>query len=123
MGAVTRLKNRQDFVRLSRLGVRKVLSAMIVLASRSPCSSSSLVRVGFTASRKIGGAVKRNRAKRRMRSLIQEILKDLNLSGIDFVFIAREKILTLSFNALKQELEQAIKSVYGRFNENENKRG
>ena len=50
---------------------------------------SDEIRVGFTATRKVGGAVVRNRAKRRMRAVARALLAELGMAGCDYVFVAR----------------------------------
>lgn len=85
-----KLKHRQDFVRLSSGRRKAVAPGVVVQASVTPPAdhSDDIVRFGFTASRKVGGAVVRNRAKRRMRALAQSAMAELP-GGHDLVLIAR----------------------------------
>lgn len=69
------------------------------------------IRVGFTASRKVGGAVARNRAKRRLRALAAEILPAQGKPGTDYVLIGRPATVTRPFALLRQDLEQAVAAV------------
>lgn len=87
---------------------------MVVLAGKNQEVNSLTVRVGFTASRKIGKAIARNRAKRRLRVLAAEIVSEIGLPGYDYVLIAREKTLTGAFDALKQDLRIALLSIHGK---------
>ena len=68
-------------------------------------------RVGFTASRKVGNAVARNRARRRLRSLADEILAGRGEPGTDYVLIARRALLARPYGALRQDLESALSRV------------
>jgi len=69
-------------------------------------------RVGFTASRRIGGAVQRNYAKRRLRALAQEIISEQGMFGNDYVLIARQEILTRDFKKVKKDLLNALKHLH-----------
>lgn len=75
-------------------------------------SSEGPFRYGITASRKVGDAVKRNRAKRRLRALINQILSVMGHPGIDYVFIAREEVLRRNFALMGKELESALKKLH-----------
>lgn len=66
---------------------------------------------GFTASKKVGNAVFRNRAKRRLRALFLEFSSQLN-SGT-YVFVAKEPIRHTSYEELKADIERALKRVGG----------
>ncbi|HUT48289.1 MAG TPA: ribonuclease P protein component [Alphaproteobacteria bacterium] len=121
---IGRLTRRREFLRVAR-GRRKWAAPGLVLqASRSPAppaqrgerepaagdraGGGALFRVGFTASRKVGGAVQRNRAKRRLRAVVGAVMPDLAAPGHDYVIIARGATLTRDFSALKDDLRAAL---------------
>ena len=66
------------------------------------------IGVGFTASKKVGGAVERNRAKRRLRALADEVLPAAAEPGYDFVLIARRATLDRPLEQLRADLRQAL---------------
>ena len=69
-------------------------------------------RYGITASRKVGGAVERNRAKRRLRVLVKQLLDPIGHLGADYVLIARTEILKRNFVSMRQELEKALDKLH-----------
>jgi len=71
-------------------------------------------RFGITASRKVGDAVVRNRAKRRLRALFKHILPDKGLPGVDYVLIARKEALSMKFEGMVQEFEKALVRLSGK---------
>ncbi|MBA3814053.1 MAG: ribonuclease P protein component [Alphaproteobacteria bacterium] len=101
-----RLKKRPEFVAVSKTGNKWITPAFVIqIYQRAP---SGLLRYGITASRKVGGAVERNRAKRRLRVLIKNILPSLGRPGVDYVFIARQEILKRDFATMEEELTHAV---------------
>ncbi len=66
-------------------------------------------RVGFTASKKVGNAVKRNLSKRRLRALFSEL--ENNLLDGSYVFVAKENINRMSYEALKKGLLWSFKRL------------
>ena len=66
------------------------------------------MRVGFTVTRKIGGAVVRNRMKRRFRALAREIMPDKGFAGSDHVMIGRTSGVERDFGLLRNELSGAL---------------
>jgi ribonuclease P protein component len=66
------------------------------------------MRVGFTVTKKIGGAVVRNRIKRRFRALAREIVPDNGIRGADHVMIGRAKGIERDFGLLRSELAGAL---------------
>jgi ribonuclease P protein component len=68
--------------------------------------------VGFTASRKIGNAVVRNRAKRRLRAAAAQLLPLLGRSGHDYVLVARATAVARPFAALLSDITQALNAAH-----------
>jgi ribonuclease P protein component len=66
------------------------------------------VRAGYTVTKKIGGAVVRNRLKRRFRALVQALLPDHGIAGADHVLIGRDSGLVRDFAALHDDLQRAL---------------
>jgi len=73
--------------------------------------SDSSMRVGFTVTKKIGGAVIRNRMKRRFRALAREVVSVKGLAGSDHVMIGRSKGIERDYDLLRSELSQALDRV------------
>ena len=67
--------------------------------------------MGFTASRKVGNAVARNRARRRLKALVSEILPLHAMAGHDYVLVARQATPARDFAALRRDLEAALKKL------------
>jgi ribonuclease P protein component len=80
-------------------------------AARPPGLEGRAVRVGFTASRKVGNAVVRNRAKRRLRAAAARILSHEGRPGTDYVLIARGTTAERPFAALLVDLDTALRRV------------
>jgi len=105
-----RLRKRSQYLNVAKAGERFVTPAFIIQISQR--SLEGAYRYGITASRKVGGAVKRNRAKRRLRALIHQILPEKGRPGFDYVFIARIEVLRRNFALMEQELESALKRLH-----------
>ncbi len=69
-------------------------------------------RVGFTATKKLGGAVERNRIKRRLREAARLSLGDVAVSGYDYVIIGRGSTASRAFDVLNEDLRRAVKTVH-----------
>jgi len=74
-------------------------------------SSPAALRVGFTASRKVGNAVKRNRARRRLKAVVGEVLPRHGLPGYDLVLIARPATVDRPYRDLVNDLTAALKRM------------
>ena len=90
---------------------RKWAAPGLVLQARHREEDGDAPRVGFTASRKVGNAVTRNRARRRLRALAGKIIPGHARNGFDFVLIARASTVNRPFAALLEDLETALKRV------------
>ncbi len=110
------LQQRADFLRVRASGVRRVTPGFVIQAA--PCietpgaSVGRFVHVGFTASKKVGNAVERNRAKRRLRALADNVLSDCADSGFDYVLIGRRETLRRRFATMEKELRQSLKRIH-----------
>jgi ribonuclease P protein component len=79
-----------------------------ILLVRDRADSNALMRVGFTVTKKIGGAVVRNRMKRRFRALAREIVPAKGIAGADHVMIGRAKGIERDYGLLRSELAGAL---------------
>ena len=105
-----RLRTRKDFLRLTR--ARRVHSASFVLQSHDRSDDAPL-RIGFTCSKKVGNAVARNRAKRRLRELARSVFPVSGKSGHDYVLVGRANVTAITkFVAMQAELETALQKLH-----------
>jgi ribonuclease P protein component len=88
-------------------GLRATTPGFILLV-RDRKDSDLSMRVGFTVTKKIGGAVIRNRMKRRFRALARELVPAQGLPGADYVMIGRAKGIEREFGLLRSELANAL---------------
>jgi ribonuclease P protein component len=108
--AVPRLKRRSEFLRVAATG-RKWVTPGLILQIRNCDDGETPVRAGFTVSRKVGNAVERNRAKRRLRAAAWEVLADFARRGNELVIIGRRKTLNRPFPALIKDLKTALRRL------------
>jgi ribonuclease P protein component len=104
------LKARADFLRVAAKGVRAAAPGLILQAAPGS-AGEAVMRVGFTATRKLGGAVLRNRAKRRLRAVAANVLAKHGKPGTDYVLIARKGTAERPYSALVADLEMALRRV------------
>ena len=79
-----------------------------VLLVRARDDGDPAMGVGFTVTKKIGGAVIRNRMKRRLRALVRESFPDAGIAGADHVLIGRSGGIERDYAALGSELRKAL---------------
>ncbi len=84
-----------------------------VLLVRPRKDGDPRIRLGITVTKKIGGAVVRNRMKRRFRVLARDLLLHSGIAGADHVLIGRQGGIERDFGLLKSELEKALRKVGG----------
>ena len=82
-----------------------------VLLVRPRDDQDPAMRVGFTVTKKIGGAVVRNRMKRRLRALARELLPAGGVAGADHVLIGREGGIERDFGRLRDEFARALEKA------------
>ncbi|MEM8947823.1 MAG: ribonuclease P protein component [Pseudomonadota bacterium] len=111
---VVRLKRRAEFLAVAATGRRWIAPSFVLQTGRrltDAKSEDAAIGLGFTATRRIGNAVARNRAKRRLREAARRLLPDAAVAGHDYVLIARAEVLTCAFQTLLDDLERAFSRV------------
>jgi ribonuclease P protein component len=106
---IERLKKRPDFLAAAKGA--SVAKGCVVLQALPRADESPIIRIGFTATRKIGGAVVRNRAKRRLREAARVLTPLHGAPGYDYVFVARMGAPTRSWPRLLDDVKSALISL------------
>jgi len=103
---IERLKTRPQFLAAAK-GVSLPRGAVLVqMLERG--DGDPLMRVGFTATRRVGGAVVRNRAKRRLREAARRLLPEHGKPGCDYVLVARMGAATRPWDRLLDDVKSAL---------------
>jgi len=107
---IPRLKRRSEFLRVAGKGRKWAMPGVVVQALRR-AEEEPPIRVGFTASKKVGGSVERNRARRRLRAAADAILPLEARPGHDYVLIARAETVARPYEALIEDLRVALRRL------------
>ena len=108
----TTLRKRSDFLRAAK--GKRASATGFLLQAHDRADGDRTMRVGFTCSKKVGNAVARNRAKRRLREIARAVLPAHGKAGFDYVLVGRfEKTAERDFAKLLDDLHRALKTVHG----------
>ena len=119
IATLDRLRRRGDFLRVAR-GAKWATPGLILQAAPRPrhadpknpgAPADTAPRIGFTVSRKVGGAVERNRARRRLREAARLVMPSKARPAIDYVLIGRHTTLSRPWPLLVQDLETALSRI------------
>ncbi|MBN44272.1 MAG: ribonuclease P protein component [Rhodobiaceae bacterium] len=105
---LSKITKRSDYVKASRGRYIKTSSLFLQKVKRN---DKKIPRYGVTASKKIGTAVERNRAKRRIRHAIKEVLPKYGKNGYDYVVLATIKTNKVSWKTVLNDLEKAFREI------------
>jgi len=108
--SIGRLKRRADFLRVAK--GRRWHGKAFSLQAGATGEDTETARVGFTVTKKVGGSVVRNRARRRLREALRLTTGLPVRAGHDYVVIARIEAIRLPFSTLQTDLTRAIRSVH-----------
>jgi ribonuclease P protein component len=106
---IGRLTRRADYLAANG-GLRAPMPGFVLLV-RPRRDEDPAIRLGITVSGKVGGAVVRNRMKRRLRELARAVLPQLGIAGADHVLIGRAGGIERPFVQLRAELENALRKL------------
>lgn len=109
------LRKRADFLRAAR-AKRVVMPGFVFQArQRFDGETASGIRIGYTCSKKVGNAVARNRAKRRLREIAAKTIPAGGLAGWDYVLIGRARVTAeREFALLQADLRKALTILHGK---------
>ena len=111
--SVERLKDRSDFLKTAK--GKTVRKKGFVLQGRERFDSLKNIRVGFTCSKKVGNAVLRNLARRRLREISRNIFPKNGLNGWDYVLIGRkDHTAQLKLNVMTKDLQEAVYQLHSK---------
>ncbi|MCP5322681.1 MAG: ribonuclease P protein component [Candidatus Paracaedibacteraceae bacterium] len=103
------LKKRKEFLAVSKAGQRFYGEHFLVQTLQNK-ELSGIFRVGYVVTRKTGNAVKRNKAKRRLRSLVYQE-QDKFVLQYDYVFVARNSLWSVEFDVLQRDFINVLKKI------------
>jgi ribonuclease P protein component len=112
--AIGRLKTRAEFLHV-REGARFAAPSLVLQArARGDATpdDADVARFGFTATKTLGGAVVRNRARRRLKEAVRLVAPTFAKEGYDYVLIARSGTVQRPFTELTKDLERALTKVH-----------
>ena len=110
------IKKRRDFLKGNNAAHAAMPSVVIQSYMRTDevVETDESVMMGITCSKKVGSAVKRNRAKRRLREAGKIVLREIGIKKTNYIFIARkDATIKVKFTDLCNDIENGIKIIYG----------
>jgi ribonuclease P protein component len=111
MAALARLKRRAEFLQVASSRKKSAMPGLVLQAAPGPDGDTGQPRVGFTASRKVGIAVVRNRARRRLKAAVAATMPLHAAAGHDYVLIARAETVRRPYADLVGDLETGLKRL------------
>ncbi len=111
--SVSVLRNRSDFLKAARAKRAHMPAFLLQARKRDDSEQAEGIRIGFTCSKKVGNAVARNRAKRRLREIARLVLPLEGQPGWDYVLVGRkDETASRDFAAMQADLIRALKKVH-----------
>ena len=113
--ALTQLTRRSEFTRTASARRQSAPAFLLQARKRGAAEPETLIRIGYTCSKKIGNAVIRNRAKRRLREVARAVLPSTGLAGWDYVLVGRPgATIARPFALLLGDLRTALAQIHAK---------
>ena len=106
------IKKRSEFIRSNKFS-KKIHTSNFIIQKLETKTINSVPHFGFTVTKKIGSAIVRNKIKRRLKSIIKELLKCKEKyfnSNSNYILICKKEIVRVSYDELENELMDKFKS-------------
>ena len=108
-----RILKRSEYLGVKQRGTSVAESGLVIQAAPVANNSSYLYpRVGFTVSKRVGNAVKRNKARRRLKSIASDVLPKEGFQAWDYVFIGRLVTLDRPYDLLLEDARAALRKIH-----------
>ena len=111
MSAFLKLKKRKDFIRAAKIGEKVITTSVILQAAQSLSPNPVEAKFGFTTTKKLGKAHIRNRARRRMRAVVRELVSKEARLNTEYVLIGRHNTAECDFDLLRHDLQYALRKI------------
>ncbi len=108
------LKNRTEYLGVAATGFKKPMPGLVLQGKPAEPDGDNKISVGITATKRTGGAVERNRIKRRLRQVIKEVLPLHGRAGYQYVIIGRKNTLKRPYDLLREDLKTALAVLHKR---------
>ena len=110
---LARLLKRSEYLRVKQRGSSVAKPGLVMQAAPSANDGSYVYpRVGFTVSKRVGNAVKRNRARRRLKSIASDVLPKEGFQSWDYVFIGRLVTVDRPYDLLLEDTRAALRKIH-----------
>lgn len=109
--ALPHLTMRADFLRVAATRKRCAMPSVVLQIGPRPADTGMSARVGYTASRKVGNAVVRNRSRRRLRAAVALLMPAHADPALDYVLVARDGTVRRPWPDLLRDLEAALRRL------------
>lgn len=112
------LKHRRQYLAVAATGLKKPMPGLVLQIKPPEAGSNTAIGVGLTATKRTGGAVERNRIKRRLRRVIAAVLPDYGKPGCQYVVIGRKAARLRPYKLLTGDLKTALEVLHKRLASN-----